>query len=595
MRKENKKINFKYNLSEYWNLLEKNKIMFFIVFIIAFIITGLGMIENYLFKIIIDDGTDFTSEIITKNQLIETLTIVAIIFLTTIIIRSLLEWSKHHYIIKLESNLMFRLKEKYFRHIIKLSHKFHATHKTGSLISRMNRGAYAIESLTDIFIFNFAPFLFGIIVVAFSIFYFDKISTIIIFAIATVFISYSILIQKIQQKSRLELNSSSDTEKGSISDIITNIDSIKYFGKEKFIEKKYKELIEDIKNKFIKYCGYYRWFGAGQILILGLGTFSIIYLPLRNFLNGTITLGTIVFIYTAYGKLATPMFRFVGGIKGFYRSLADMQDLFEYGKIKNEIKNQPNAKKLEIQKGEIEFKDVSFHYEKKKAFCLDNFNLKIKPNEKIAFVGHSGCGKSTLLKLLYRFYDVQKGEILIDQKKIKKFKQESLRQELSIVPQECILFDDTIFNNIKFANPKAKKEDVFKAIKFAQLSKVIEKFPDKENTIVGERGVKLSGGEKQRISIARAILANKKILVLDEATSALDSKTEFEIQKSLKKLLNNRTSIIIAHRLSTIMNADRIIVMKKGKIIQEGKHKELIKTKGEYQKLWNLQKGGYIK
>ena len=210
-------------------------------------------------------------------------------------------------------------------------------------------------------------------------------------------------------------------------------------------------------------------------------------------------------------------------------------------------------------------------------------------------MGHSGCGKTSLIRLLYRLYDVDSGEILIDGKDIKEFKQESLRGELSIVPQECVLFDDTIYNNIKFSNPEASRQEVFNAIKFAQLDRLIMGLPKKENTIVGERGIKLSGGERQRVSIARAILADKKILVLDEATSALDSETESEIQKNLKKLLEGRTSIIIAHRLSTIMNADRIIVMKNGKIIQEGNHEKLIKQQGEYRKLWNLQKGGYIK
>jgi ATP-binding cassette subfamily B protein len=305
------------------------------------------------------------------------------------------------------------------------------------------------------------------------------------------------------------------------------------------------------------------------------------------------TLGELTFIYTVYGNIVAPMFGFVYGIRGFYRAMADFQDLFEYGKLQNEIKDKYNAEKLKIKKGEIVFDNISFNYGKRKLF--ENFNLNIKPNEKVALVGHSGCGKTSLIKLLYRFYDLIGGRILIDGKDVKEVKQESLRSEMSIVPQEAILFDDTVYNNIAFANPSAKKEDVLKAIKFAQLDKIIENFPEKENTIVGERGVRLSGGEKQRVSIARAILANKKILVLDEATSALDSETEAEIQKDLKKLLEGRTSIIIAHRLSTIMNADRIIVMKQGKIIEQGNHEQLLKQNGEYYKLWALQKGGYIK
>jgi ATP-binding cassette subfamily B protein len=331
----------------------------------------------------------------------------------------------------------------------------------------------------------------------------------------------------------------------------------------------------------------------GQGVILGSAMALLIYVTLTRFLAGEMTLGTITFIYTAYGGLVFHMFNFVGGLRNFYRAMADFQELFEYSKYTNEIKDKPDAKPLIIRKGTVEFKDINFSFGRRKIF--NNFNLKIKENEKVALVGHSGCGKTTLLKLLKRFYDVDSGEILIDGKNIKDFKQSSVRNQTGIVPQECILFDDTLYNNIKFSNPLAPREKVEEAIRFAQLDKIIKHFPEREKTIVGERGVRLSGGEKQRVSIARSILANKKILILDEATSALDSETESEIQKDLQELLKGRTSIIIAHRLSTIMNADRIIVMKHGNIVQEGTHGQLINQQGEYKKLWNLQKGGYIK
>jgi ATP-binding cassette subfamily B protein len=420
-------------------------------------------------------------------------------------------------------------------------------------------------------------------------------SAIIILVTVTIFVAYSVYIQRLQAPINLEVNRNEDVEKANISDIFTNIDSIKYFGKEKLIQKRYEKLSDQTRAVTVKHWDYFRWMSAGQSLILAIGTLFVILFPVLKFLDGAITLGTLAFIYTVYLSLVGHMFGFVHGIRGFYRSMADFQDLFQYGKVEKDIKDKKNAKDLKVQKGEINFDKVSFHYGTKKAFGLNKFSLKIKPNEKVAFVGHSGCGKTTLVKLLYRLYDVQEGGIKIDGKDIRDFKQESLRSEFSIVPQECILFDDTIYNNVKFANPGATREQVRKAIKFAQLDKVIKNFPNGENTIVGERGVKLSGGEKQRVSIARALLANKKVLVLDEATSALDSETEHEIQKDLKKLLEGRTSIIIAHRLSTIMNSDRIIVLKGGKIIQEGKHSELIKKPGEYKKLWNLQKGGYIK
>ncbi len=495
----------------------------------------------------------------------------------------------------LDSGAIFDLKRKYFNHVLGLDYNFHTTHKTGSLISRIGRGASALENMTDTLAFQFTPLIFQLIVVGISLAYFNWVPAVVLFITTLVFISYSFYIQQIQQESKLIYNQSEDFEKGFVSDVFTNIESIKYFGKENIIRNKFRKIAGITKSGMARYFGYYRWFNSGQVFILGIGMFFLIYFPIVSFLNKEISLGTLAFIYTVYGNVVGTMFGFVWGMRNLYRSMADLQDLFEYGKIKNNIKDKPNARNLKIRKGTIEFRKVSFHYGKRKSFSLENFSLKIGKNEKVALVGHSGCGKTTLLKLLYRLYDVESGEILIDGKNIKDFRQESLREEMAIVPQECILFDDTIFNNIKFANPKASRDEVMKAIKFAQLDKVIKNFPKKENTIVGERGVKLSGGEKQRVSIARAILANKKILVLDEATSALDSETEHEIQRDLKKLLEGRTSIIIAHRLSTIMNADRIIVMKKGKIIQQGPHKKLIKQPGEYRKLWNLQKGGYIK
>jgi len=432
-----------------------------------------------------------------------------------------------------------------------------------------------------------------VLVVGGSLLFFDKGSAIAVFITAVVFIIYSFIFQIKQQESNLEANLTEDVEKGNVSDIFTNIDSIKHFGKEDAIEKRYRGLSEKTKKAALRHWQYFRWLDSGHGIILGIGTFFLVYFPLIKFLDGELTLGTLAFIYTVFGNLMGPLFGFVHGIRGFYRSMADYEDLFKYGKIENEVKDNVNAKNLVIKEGRIEFKNVDFSYHKRKLFS--NFNLVVDKDQKIALVGHSGSGKTTLVKLLYRLFDVDSGEILIDGKNIKDFKQESLRGELSIVPQECVLFDDTIYNNIAFSNPRATRDEVFKAMKFAQLDKVVRSFPKKEKTIVGERGVKLSGGEKQRVSIARAILANKKVLVLDEATSSLDSNTEHEIQKDLENLMKGRTSIIIAHRLSTIMKADAIVVMRQGKIVQMGKHNELLREKGPYKHLWNLQRGGYIK
>lgn len=591
--KSGEKIEFKYNIKEYWSILKRNKWMFFGLLFISLIIEALLAVDSFLFKRIVDDGTLFIEGTLLQSVFVKTLIIIVIIFVSASVLRVIGRWCVVHLLNRLDSQLMKNIKVKYFNHVLRLSHNFHTTHKTGSLISRLGRGASAIETITDILVYNVATLIFQLIVVGVSLAYFSLAPALVILGIAIAFISYSFYLQNVQQTSKLEYNDNQDREKGFVGDVFTNVDSIKYYGKEKNIETRFDQTTTKTRNSAIKYWDYHRWFASGQILILAIGTFLLIYFPLTSFLAKEITLGTLVFIYTIYGNVIGPMFGFVWGMRGFYRAMADFQDLFEYGKIENDIKDKPGAKNLRIIQGSVEFKNIDFNYGKRNIFR--NFSLKIKPNEKIALVGHSGSGKTTLIKLFNRFYDVSKGAILIDGKDIKNFKQESVRSETGIVPQECILFDETLYNNVRFSKPDATKKEVMEAIKFAQLDKIIENFPKKENTIVGERGVRLSGGEKQRVSIARAILANKKILVLDEATSSLDSETEHEIQKDLQRLLQGRTSIIIAHRLSTIMNADRIIVLKQGKIIQEGKHEDLIKVPGEYKKLWNLQKGGYMK
>ncbi|MEK6935811.1 MAG: ABC transporter ATP-binding protein [Nanoarchaeota archaeon] len=587
------KIDFKYNLKVFWGFLRNYKLIIALTILIVILSQGKSILDKYLFKVLIDNGTNYVIGAISKSVIFNIVIIVFSVFLVISLMNVFFNWFLIHLNNKLDSSLIFDLKNKFFNHIISLDHEFHVTHKTGSLISRLTRGASAIERMTDNFIFNLFPLVFQTIIAAVSIFYFDIAPAIAILLTAGGFIVLSIYVQRKQETSNILANKTEDLEKGITADMFTNIDSIKYFGKDEFIKQKHTKLTQNTKTNFLKYWDYFRWLSAGQSLILAIGTIAIIYFPIKEFLAGTMSLGTLTFIYTVYIGLIGNIFGFVHGIREYYRAMADFQELFEYGKIEKQIIDKPNAKNLEIKEGSVEFKDMSFNYGKRKIF--KNFNLKIPKNKKIALVGHSGCGKTTLVKLLYRFYDLEKGQINVDNQDIKDVKQESLRNEMSMVPQEAILFDDTIYNNIAFSNLKASRTEVMNAIKFAQLDKIIKNFPNKENTIVGERGVRLSGGEKQRVSIARAILANKKVLVLDEATSSLDSETEFEIQKDLKELMKGRTSIIIAHRLSTIMHADTIVVMKDGNIVQMGKHNELINQSGEYKKLWNLQKGGYIK
>lgn len=590
--KREEKIDFKNNLKLYYDLAKRYKISFVVLILIATALEAAGLWEKFLYKEIIDQGTNFLEGSLAAQVFIGILLSIALTYVVIIVTKSIGHWLKLHFMNRMETELIYDLKSKFFNHIVRLDHNFHTTHKTGSMISRLSRGSRAIEVITDFFVFNLAPLVLEVILLGGALIYFDYLTAISVVITAAIFIAFSLFMINRQKKANVASNDAEDVEKGLISDIFTNIDSIKYFGKEKVIQDKYSKFAEKAKTTKVAHWDYYRTLEAGQLFIVSLGTLAVVYFSIIKLLDGNMTIGTLAFIYTAYASLMGPLFGFVWGIRRFYEAMADFNALFEYDKIKNSIADKEKAKSLTVAEGEIEFRNISFKYHSRNV--VNNVSLKILPGERVALVGHSGSGKTTLIKLLYRLYDANKGNILIDKEDIKEFKQESLRSELSIVPQECILFDDTIYNNILFSRPNATREEVMKAIKFAQLDKFVSSLPKKESTIVGERGVKLSGGEKQRVSIARAILADKKILVLDEATSALDSKTEWEIQKALKKLMENRTSIIIAHRLSTIMHADKIVVMDKGRIVQLGKHRDLINEPGQYRELWNLQKGGYI-
>jgi ATP-binding cassette, subfamily B, heavy metal transporter len=593
MAKTKKKVDYKYNLHLYFGLLRKYKGLAIGLFIFMFIMESFLVIDKYLFKILIDKGTEFTAGTLALQTFTNILIIIAIVFLSATIIRAIGWWIRLHLINILEASMVRDLKRKFFNHIVHLSHSFHTSNKTGSLISRLIRGGRSIENLTDIIIFNIAPLIFQLIIVSASIMYFSWVPAVVLLCTVIAFVGTSGTIFYIQRTSTVARNQIEDREKANIADIFTNIDSVKYFGKERKIKSMFRKKIELTKKAMLKQWGYYRWASLFEGIILSTGALLLIYFPVIDFINGEITLGTLTFIYTVYGNIIPPLFGFVRGIRGFYSATANFEDLFKYNKIRNDIKEDPDAIKCKLRHGTIDFKNISFGYNKRK--IIRDFDLSVKKDQKIALVGHSGSGKSTLIKLLYRLYDVNQGDILVDNKNIKTFQQESLRSEMSIVPQECVLFDDTIYNNIKFSKPDADREEVMKAIRFAQLDKFIKSLPLKEKTLVGERGVKLSGGEKQRVSIARALLADKKILVLDEATSSLDSETEYKIQLSLKRLMKDRTTIMIAHRLSTIMQADKILVLDKGRIVQQGTHRQLINKKGPYKKLWSLQKGGYIK
>lgn len=587
------KIDFKRNIKVYFSFLKKCRTKVVLLLFLILIVELSLIADKLLLKKVIDKSTLFSSGAIPRDALATFLIIAAIAFATIVITRAVSKWFQNHLLNRIEANSIRDMKNRFFSHIVGLSHNFHTSSKTGSLISRLTRGGSAFERLTDVMAWDIIPLIIQVVAVVVSLLVFDFVSALVVLVIVVVFVVYSVYINNKLRTANALANDAEDDEKGVIGDVFTNIESIKYFGKEKYIQNKYYNYSETTRKAVLKHWDFFRQLASVQIFIIGIGLLALLIVPFIRFMDGQVTLAEIIFIYTIYGNVVSPLYHFVSGIRGYYRAMIDFESLFKYEEIQNDIKDKPDAKKLDVKEGSIEFRDVSFSYKNRK--IIDGLSIKIPAGKKVALVGSSGAGKTTVVKLLYRLYDINSGEILIDGENITDFKQESLRGELSTVPQECVLFDDTIFNNVVFSRPEASREEVLNAIKLSQLDRIVENFPNKEDTIVGERGVKLSGGERQRVSIARAILADKKILVLDEATSSLDSETESEIQKALAVLMKGRTSIIIAHRLSTIMSADTIVVLDKGKVVQTGNHQKLISQEGIYKKLWNLQKGGYIK
>ena len=548
---------------------------------------------RYAFKLVVDYSTFYLAGDLTRELYFSKVTKVVLSAASGVCLVLIFIWFRYHILNTFTSKVTKKIKTLFYNHVLHLSYDFHTTHKSGTLITKMTRVERAISGISEALFLSTIPLTIQIIFASLSVWLLHWSYVVIIIGGVSVTIGVNLFLQSKQLKHKKFANEAEDTEGGHISDTFTNMETIKLFGKEKLIEDKYGEYAENTRVKQLKWEQYFRYFDSFNSAFPNLLIQIILITSAMLILNDNITIGDIAFVQATYLGLVGPIRFFMWMFRSLYTGLVDLESITKYLDIKPEITDKKSAKAMVVKEGGMDFANISFSY--RDEAWIKNLSLKIKPGEQVALVGSSGSGKSTIVKLLYRLYDLQKGSISIDGQNIKDVTQESLRRSLGIVPQEGVLFDDTIYNNIAFANQDATYEDIMSAMKAAQLDKVVKKLPKKEHTIVGERGVRLSGGERQRVAIARALLVNAKVLVLDEATSALDSETEYSIQQALKVLLKDKTAIIIAHRLSTIMHADRIIVMDEGKVIEDGSHDELLKRKGgRYAALWNLQKDGFI-
>jgi len=555
------------------------------------LIEVLMIIDNVVIKGMVDLGESLASGGINLTNAREAFIILLVVFGVAVLIRSTSRYFHIHIENIFKVRLEKKIKEEYFNKIVSQDYEFHTDNQSGVLISKLSRGGSAASALAQTLSLLYRGGV-SLLIVFITISYFSLIPALITLLTGVVLFLFSHYKFKLQKEKKSIQNNFEDVEKGFVSNMITNFEIIKFFGRENKIKDAFEKRAEDTRSSQLVVGNYMRGYNWGVSLTLGIGSFLLLYFSFADFLAGNISIGAVVFIFTTFGRMITPIINLTTQMGEIKRNIADLESLFAYDNLVNSVEDKPNAKDISIKRGEINFENVSFAYGSKKIF--DDFSLRVKPGEKVAIVGGSGSGKTSLIRLLFRLYDVQKGAITVDGVDIRDVKQEIFRSQMSIVPQDSILFNDTLANNIKFSQPNASKEELRNAIKKSALDSFVNKLDKKEDTLVGERGVKLSGGERQRVSIARAMLARKKIVVLDEPTSSLDSKTEKQIQKGMDNLLRDKTSIIIAHRLSTVMNSDRIIVIGSGKILEEGTHKELLRKKGHYFDLWQLQKGGVI-
>ena len=482
-----------------------------------------------------------------------------------------------------------------FRHIQDLDFAYHTEKNTGSLISIFKRGDGAFFELFHALNINIVRILIGFLVM---FFFFTSLGKWIALPMSFILIFNGLLVGKlvaINIKRRKRFNKAEDKISAIITDNLINFDTVKYFAKEKWEQKRLAKNFTNWTKKLWQFANSFRLMDLSVGMIANLGMFFLLFYSLKKYSIGDITSGDLVLILGFVTEFFHRFFDLFFNLRTVVKRYVDISRYFKVLDEEILVKDDENPIRVDKAKGRIKFCDVDFSYPQGKEGALRDFNFEIQSGESIALVGGSGAGKTTAVKLLMRFYDVDKGKIMIDDRDIRRFTKSDLRSIIGIVPQETILFNETIAYNIGYGLPEIKIAAIKQAAKIANLSDFIESLPQKYETLVGERGIKLSGGERQRLAIARIALSQPSIIIFDEATSQLDSESEKLVQEAFWKMEKNKTTIIIAHRLSTIMTADKIVVMHRGKIVQMGTHRQLINQDGQYKKLWNLQKGGYIK
>ncbi len=476
-----------------------------------------------------------------------------------------------------------------FRHMHALSLRFHLERRTGGLSRVIDRGTKGVDFLLRFTLFNIAPTILEIVLIQWvMIQYFNIWFAIANLVMIVIYVTFTFSVTEWRTRfyrDMLEQDTQANTK---AIDSLLNFETVKYFGNEDHEAERFDRSMKRYEFAAVKSQTSLAFLNFGQATIIAAGLVAVMLLGAQGIADGTMTIGDYVMINAFLVQLYVPLNLLGMVYREVKQSLMDMERMFSLLDVPAEIRDAPDATDLAVATGEVRFENVHFGYDPNREI-LKGISFTVPGGRTVAIVGPSGAGKSTISRLLYRFYDVTEGRILIDGQDVRKVRQKSLRAAIGMVPQDTVLFNDTIAYNIRYGRPGASDAEVEHAADLAQVGKFIKSLPDGFQAMVGERGLKLSGGEKQRVAIARTILKNPPILLLDEATSALDSHTERDIQDALREVSRNRTTLVIAHRLSTVVDADEILVLEAGQIVERGRHHDLIASGGSYAALWNRQ------